>query len=404
MQFFRYERTSGVIVLIAVLLALIAANSPAAEIYALLHHTPVHFRFGPLIIDEPLVKWINEGLMVIFFLMIGLEIKRQLLEGHLSTFKQAALPVFAAFGGMLLPAVIYVGLAWDDPIALRGWAIPTATDIVLALTVLSMLGSRVPVGLRIFLTALAIFDDIGAIIVIGLFYGQSVTVLPLFVAGSALFCLVLINRFQIVQPVIYVMVGLVLWIAMHKAGIEASLTGFFIALSIPLHVAKEDNSSPLRHTEQQFHMWNILLVVPLFAFFNAGINLSQTTSFWPPTSVSLGIIFGLCIGKQIGVFAASRIAVATGLAQLPENVTWLQIYGVALLSGIGFTMSTFVATLAFPDPDLISSAKISILFGSFLSAAMGMITIHLSTVKIKTAKAPDKGTCHAQHKLRIIQK
>ncbi|MFD2207670.1 Na+/H+ antiporter NhaA [Kiloniella antarctica] len=384
LNLFKDERISGVIVLIAVLLALIAANSPAAEIYALIHHTPVHFRFGPLIIDEPLVKWINEGLMVIFFLMIGLEIKQQLLEGHLSTLKQAALPIFAAFGGMMLPASLYVGLAWDDPNALRGWAIPTATDIVLALTVLSLLGSRIPVGLRIFLTALAIFDDLGAIIIISLFYGQTVAATPLIIAGFALLGLLLINRLQIFQPVIYIAIGLVLWIAMHKSGVEASLTGFFIALSIPIHIPKAGASSPLRRTEKKFHIWNVLFVIPLFAFFNAGININQTTDFWPLNSVSLGIIVGLCIGKQVGVFIASRIAVATGLAQLPKNVTWFQLYGVALLSGIGFTMSTFVATLAFPNTDLIVSAKISILLGSVLSATVGVVVIYLSTTKISS--------------------
>lgn len=378
-RLFRYEQTSGLIVIAAVLLALTAANSPLAEIYALVHHTPVHFRFGPLVIDEPLVQWINEGLMVIFFLVVGLEIKRQLLEGHLASYKQAALPVFAALGGMIFPAVIYASLNWTDPIALRGWAIPTATDIVLALGVLSLLGSRVPVGLRIFLTALAIFDDIGAVIVVGFFYGEPLYVMPLLVASLAILALALINRFRVVLPAAYIVVGLVLWVAMLKSGVEAALAGIFIALAVPLHVPDRRVSSPLRHTERQLHAWNVLLIIPLFAFFNAGITINSAAGSWPLETVSLGVIAGLCLGKQIGVFCASRAAVAAGFAQLPEGITWMQLYGVALLAGIGFTMSTFVATLAFDDLELISSAKLSILIGSFLSAIAGLTVIRLST-------------------------
>ena len=378
-RLFRYEQTSGLIVIAAVSLALAAANSPFAGLYAYVHHIPVHFRFGSLVIDEPLVQWINEGLMVIFFLVVGLEIKRQLLEGHLSTLKSAALPVFAALGGMIIPAIFYASLNWTDPVALRGWAIPTATDIVLALGVLSLLGSRVPVSLRIFLTALAIFDDIGAVAVVGLFYGEPLSVIPLFVAGLAILALVLINRFRIVLPAAYIVVGLVLWAAMLKSGVDAALAGIFIALAVPLHAPESKISSPLRHTERRLHAWNVLLVVPLFAFFNAGIIINSTTGSSSLETVSLGVIVGLCIGKQVGVFCASRAAVAAGLAQLPEGITWMQLYGVALLAGIGFTMSTFVATLAFDDLELISSAKLSILIGSFLSAIAGLIVIHLST-------------------------
>lgn len=392
-RLFRYEQTSGLIVIAAVLLALVAANSPLAGIYALVHHTPVHFRFGPLVIDEPLVQWINEGLMVIFFLVVGLEIKRQLLEGHLANYKRAVLPVFAALGGMTFPAVIYASLNWADPIALRGWAIPTATDIVLALGVLSLLGSRVPVSLRIFLTALAIFDDIGAVIVVGFFYGEPLSVMPLLVAGLAILAFILINRFRVVLPAAYIVVGLVLWVAMLKSGVEAALAGVFIALAVPLHVSDSKVSSPLRHTERRLHAWNVLLVVPLFAFFNAGITIDSAADSWPLETVSLGVIAGLCVGKQIGIFCASRAAVATGLAQLPEGITWKQLYGAALLAGIGFTMSTFVATLAFDDLALISSAKLSILIGSLLSASAGLTVIRLSTATkiVRGAKALSSG-------------
>ncbi len=363
----------------AVLMALAAANSPLAGIYALIHHTPVHFRFGPLVIDKPLVQWINEGLMVIFFLVVGLEIKRQFLEGHFASYKCAALPVFAALGGMIFPSVIYASLNWADPVTLRGWAIPTATDIVLALGVLSLLGSRVPVSLKIFLTALAIFDDIGAVIIVGLFYGEPLSITPLLIAGLAIFALFIINRFRVAISAAYIAVGLVLWLALLKSGAEAALTGFFIALAIPLHVADTKVASPLRNIERRLHAWNVLLVIPLFAFFNAGITINSVTDSWPMETISIGVIAGLCIGKQTGVFFAARAAVAAGFAQLPKGITWTQLYGISLLAGIGFTMSTFVATLAFEDPTHIASAKLSILIGSFLSALAGFIAIYLST-------------------------
>lgn len=363
----------------AVLLALAAANSPLAGMYALVHHTPVHFRFGPLVIDKPLVQWINEGLMVIFFLVVGLEIKRQFLEGHFANYKCAVLPFFAALGGIILPSVVYAILNWTDPNTLRGWAIPTATDIVLALGVLSLLGSRVLVSLKIFLTALAIFDDIGAVIIVGLFYGEPLSITPLLIAGLAILALFIINRFRVVISAAYIAVGLVLWLALLKSGAEAALTGLFIALAIPLHVTGSKVVSPLRHTERQLHAWNVLLVIPLFAFFNAGITINSVTDTWPMETVSIGVIAGLFFGKQIGVFFASRAAVASGLAQLPEGITWPQLYGISLLAGIGFTMSTFVATLAFDDPAHIASAKLSILLGSFLSALAGFIVIYLST-------------------------
>ena len=355
----------------AMLLALAVANSPLAVIYNLVHHSPVHFRFGPLVVDEPLVQWINEGLMVIFFLLVGLEIKRQFLEGHLSTVKSATLPAFAALGGMLVPAAIYMALNGTDPVAIRGWAIPTATDIVLALGVLSLLGSRVPASLKVFLTAVAIFDDIGAVLIIGLFYGKALSLTPLIFAALALVGLFVLNRIQTTRPVPYVAFGILLWVALLEAGVEAALAGILIALSVPL-----------RETERRLHPWSVLVVVPLFAFFNAGVIIDGNATKLLLGSVPLGIVGGLFFGKQIGVFATAWAAVRLGIGQLPTGVSWGQVYGAASLAGIGFTMSLFVASLAFSDSTLVAASKLAILLGSILSAFVGVCIIRYSTNRI----------------------
>jgi len=377
-KLFPYEQTSGLLMIGALLLALAVANSPLAAFYAAVHHVPIYIGVGPFVIDEPLIGWINEGLMLFFFLSVGLEIKRELMEGHLSTPRRAALPAFAALGGMLVPAAIYAGLNWSDPVAIRGWAIPTATDIVLALGVLSLLGSRVPVGLKIFLTALAIFDDIGAVLIIGLFYGGDISLAPLFVAGLAIAALSLLNVFRITRSVPYVAVGLVLWVAMLEAGVEAALAGVLIALAVPLHIPGRPYSSPLRATEQRLHPWIVLVIVPVFAFFNAGIAIDGDAFASLLGPISLGVAGGLFVGKQIGVFAATWLAVRFRLGQLPEAVGWAQVYGVASLAGIGFTMSLFVASLAFPEAGLVATAKLAILLGSLLSALTGICAIYLS--------------------------
>lgn len=360
----------------AMLLALAAANSPLQPAYQAVHHAPVHFRFGPLAIDRPLVQWINEGLMVLFFVAVGLEIKRQFLEGHLSTARRAALPAFAALGGIVVPAVIYAALNWRDPEGLRGWAIPTATDIVLALGILSLLGSRVPAGLKVFLTALAIFDDIGAVLIIGLFYGEETAWWPLLAVVAALAGLVILNARCIVRPGGYVALGLLLWISVLKSGVEAALAGVLIALAVPLHARGCACTSPLRETERRLHPWVTLGVVPAFAFFNAGVPLAGGSLGALLSPVSVGVVLGLFAGKQIGVLGAAWLASRLGLGDLPAATTWRHLYGAALLAGIGFTMSLFVASLAFADPQVIASAKLAILLGSALSAAMGLSVLN----------------------------
>lgn len=378
-KLFRFEQASGLVMIAAMLLALAAANSPLAALYERVHHLPVHLRFGPLLIEEPLVQWINEGLMVLFFVLVGLEIKREVLEGHLSTLKCSALPAIAALGGMAVPAAIYTAFTWTDPVLIRGWAIPTATDIVLALGILSLLGTRVPTTLKVFLTALAIFDDIGAVLIIGMFYGEELSATPLLLAGIAVGLLVLLNVLRVARAIPFIVLGVILWLAMLKSGTAAALAGILIAFVVPMHLPGCECSSPLRETERRLHPWVVLLIVPLFAFFNAGIaiNSGSLASLW--TSASLGIVVGLYIGKQMGVFGAAVLAVRLGIGELPRGVTWPQIYGVALLAGIGFTMSLFVAALAFPDAALVASAKLAILLGSFLSAVTGVCIIFFST-------------------------
>jgi NhaA family Na+:H+ antiporter len=383
-QLFRYEQTSGLLMIAAIILALLAANSPLAPIYTSVHDAQVHFRFGPLILEGPLVHWINQGLMVIFFLTVGLEIKRQFLEGHLSTPRRAALPAFAALGGILAPAAIYIGINWGDAAALDGWAIPTATDIVLAVSLLALLGSRVPTSLKVFLTALAIFDDIAAVLIIALFYGEPPSLVPLTITTLALTGLVVANRARSVRPSVYTFLGAILWVAMLKAGVEAALAGVLIALAVPLRVPDCNIPSPLRATERRLHPWSTLVVVPLFAFFNAGIVIDAASAGQLFDSVSLGIIAGLFLGKQIGIFAACWAAVVAGLGRLPKGVTWAQIYGAAVLAGIGFTMSLFVATLAFSNPVLVASAKLAILIGSLLAGAAGLTIIARVTRKPST--------------------
>ncbi|HBQ49169.1 MAG TPA: Na+/H+ antiporter NhaA [Hyphomonas atlantica] len=376
----RSDQGAGIIMLAFMVLALVAANSPLAALYQAVHHTPVHLRIGELLIEGPMVYWINQGLMVIFFVIIGFEIKQQVLEGQLNTLRSAALPAFAALGGMAVPAVVYASFNQGDAVGIRGWAVPTATDIVLALSILSLMGPRVPIGLKVFLTALAVFDDIGAVIIIGVFYGEHFSPVPAVVGLAAVVGLFALNHWKVTNPVAYIIVGAVLWVGMLKAGVEGALAGVIIAAAVPMHGDRTKSKSPLRSAENTLHLWSSLLVVPLFVFFNSGVVLDEKAFSSSSEGVWLGIVLGLFLGKQVGIFGAVFLAVRSGLCRLPERVNWMQVFGVSILAGIGFTMSLFIATRAFPDPAVLSSAKLAVLSGSLLSAVIGVLVLQYATI------------------------
>jgi len=365
----RSQHVAGLTTLAAMLMAFSLANSPLRDLYQLVHHLPVTVRVGTLGIDKPLILWINDGLMVFFFLLIALELKREVLEGQLSTPRAIATPGFAALGGMLVPALIYTAFNAGDPAAMRGWAVPTATDTVLALLVLALLGARVPVSLKVFLTALAIFDDLGAILVIALFYTERLTTSSLLLAALGIASLIGLNVFKITRTAAYMIVGVFLWVAVLKSGVHATLAGVAIGLAIPMKAAHDGGSfSPLREAEHSLYPRVALGVVPVFAFFNSGIVLSASTVTALMSPASLGIVLGLLVGKQLGIFGAVWLAVCSGLATLPEGAGWRHVYGVALVAGIGFTMSLFIAGLAFTEPEAFRSARLSVVVGSLLSA------------------------------------
>lgn len=376
----RSDQGAGIVMLAFMALALVAANSPFAALYQAVHHTPVQLRIGELLIEGPMVYWINQGLMVIFFVIIGFEIKQQVLEGQLNTLRSAALPAFAALGGMAVPAIVYASFNQGDAVGIRGWAVPTATDIVLALSILSLMGPRVPIGLKVFLTALAVFDDIGAVIIIGVFYGEHFSLVPAVVGLAAVVGLFALNRWKVTNPVAYIIVGAVLWVGMLKAGVEAALAGVIIAAAVPMHGDRTKSKSPLRSAENTLHLWSSLLVVPLFVFFNSGVVLDEKAFSSSSEGVWLGIVLGLFLGKQVGIFGAVFLAVRSGLCRLPERVNWMQVFGVSILAGIGFTMSLFIATRAFPDPAVLSSAKLAVLSGSLLSAVIGVLVLQYATI------------------------
>jgi NhaA family Na+:H+ antiporter len=373
------------------LLAFVIDNSPASPWYEIFHHLPVSVRVGTFVIDKPLVLWINEGLMVFFFLLIALELKREILEGQLSSLRTVATPGFAALGGMAVPALIYSLLNAGDAAAMRGWAIPTATDTVLALTVLTLLGSRVPASLKLFLTALAIFDDLGAILVIALFYTEQLSAPSLVMAAFGVGALIALNAFEVTRTAPYVVLGVFLWVAVLESGVHATLAGVLIGFTIPLNASQSGRRySPLREAEHQLYPWVALGVVPLFGFFNSGIPLSSATVTALTSPVSLGIVLGLFVGKQVGIFAATWLAVRLGAAVLPHSASWRHVYGVALVAGIGFTMSMFIAGLAFADPATFRNARLSVVVGSVLSAALGAAV--LWSAARETSASPEKGS------------
>jgi len=380
-EFMRLESASGVLLLAFTLLALLLANSPLSHFYGQIFDTTVAVQVGALTIHKPLLLWVNDGLMAVFFFLVGLEIKREFLEGELSSISQVVLPGMGALGGMLVPAAIYVAFNWGNPVALDAWAIPVATDIAFALALLGAFGARVPLTLKIFLLTLAIFDDLAAIVIIALFYSQDLSMNALIFAVMALSAAVTMNRLGVTRTSSYIMLGVVLWVAVLKSGVHATLAGVLIALCVPMR--DEQGGSPLRRLEHDLHTPVAFAILPIFAFANAGLSLGGITWADITHPVTVGITLGLLIGKPLGIVGFVGIAVALGLAQLPRDIGWPHILGAALACGIGFTMSLFIAGLAFEhgSGDYFSGDRLGILLGSVLSALAAFAVLHLALPK-----------------------
>ncbi len=384
-DFMKLEVAAGIMLMLAAALALAASNSPLSPLYAQFLSIPVSISLGSFEIAKPLLLWINDGLMAIFFFLVGLEVKREILEGELSSLDKATLPLIAAIGGMAGPAIIYSYINWDSPENINGWAIPAATDIAFALGVLALLGNRVPVSLKVFLLALAIIDDIGAITIIALFYTANLSVEALGLAGLGFTALIALNRYGVKSITPYVLIGVFIWICVLKSGVHATLAGVLTALVIPIAGKTKKSQSPLHYLEHALHPWVAFAVLPLFAFANAGVALSALELADLTSTVPLGIAAGLFFGNQIAIFSLCFLAVRMGVARLPDNVRWVQIYGTGCLAGIGFTMSLFIGTLAFSDPELINQVRLGVLMGSISSALLGYTVLHLTSEPSRSA-------------------
>lgn len=385
-EFYDRESSTGILLIVVMIVALVLKNSFLSNAYNSFLYTPVEIRFGALQIAKPLLLWINDGLMAVFFLLVGLEVKRELLRGSLSSWHKASLPVIAAIGGMVVPALVYVGINRGEPLALQGWAIPTATDIAFALGVLSLLGNRVPPSLKIFLLALAIIDDLGAIIIIAFFYTDGLSLVSMMVAFVALVALFTLNRMGVTRKAAYILLGAVLWVSVLKSGVHATLAGVALAFMIPIDIRGDDSpeASLAESLEHDLHPWVSFMILPLFAFVNAGIDLRGMAINQMMAPVPIGIMMGLFLGKQAGVFLFSWIAIRLRVATLPEGSSWSQFYGVAVMTGIGFTMSLFIDSLSFVDDSIYQyTDKLAILLGSLFSGALGYFVLRFNGGKQK---------------------
>ena len=376
-NFVKLESSSGIILLFAALVALILSNSSFADLFNHILHLKLYLGTNLPLFYKSIQHWINDGAMVIFFFCIGLEIKREFLEGELSMPSQAILPVIAAVGGMAVPAIFYLLFNFNNPETFQGWAVPAATDIAFSLGVLSLLGKRVPISLKIFLMALAIIDDLGAIIIIALFYSSDLDLPSLFVVLFILFFLYLCNKRNLQNIWIYIVLGFLLWIFIQNAGFHATISGVLLAAFIPHEKTKQE--SLLTCAENKLHPWVAYLIMPLFALTNAGVYLGDVSLASLSNPVPLGIMAGLFFGKQIGVFFTTFLLIKMGYARLPSQSNWIQMYGIASLTGIGFTMAMFINFLAFDNEIFISQAKIGILIASFASAILGYILLNLKS-------------------------
>ncbi len=379
------ESASGILLMIAAILAVILANSPLASYYGLFIDTPVQIRISSFEIAKPLLLWINDGLMALFFLLVGLELKREVVEGELSDKRKVILPGLGAIGGMVVPAAIYAGFNYGDTVAMKGWAIPAATDIAFALGVLALLGSRVPTSIKIFLTSLAIFDDVGAILIIAIFYTAKISIVSLIVVGVCILVLAILLTRGVEERSVYFAVGLIMWVAMLKSGVHATLAGVILALFIPMRSRKNTEISPLKTLEHDLHAAVAFIILPVFAFSNAGINLKGIGLEQLFHGVPIGITLGLFIGKQVGIFGLCWLGIKLKLAEMPQGMSWSSLYGTSILCGIGFTMSLFIGSLAFEETgvNLLFDERLGIIIGSLLSGMLGYGILRSSLSKYK---------------------
>lgn len=378
--FFQKEAAGGILLMSAAMLALICANSSLDHYYNLFLSTPVEIRVAELIIAKPLLLWINDGLMAIFFFLIGLELKREILEGELAEPSKVVLPGIGAVGGMLVPAAVYWLFNHDDPVAAQGWAIPAATDIAFALGVLALLGSRVPLAVKVFLTSLAIFDDIGAVLIIAFFYTAQISMTALYVVIACVGVLIILNRLNVCARGMYLFIGLIMWTATLKSGVHATLAGVVLAMFIPLQHKTPDQPSPLKTLEHSLESMVAFFVLPVFAFANAGITFTGLSADQILHDVPLGIALGLFVGKQVGIFSFCWLFIKLGWASLPTNTSWLSLYGTSVLCGIGFTMSLFIGSLAFETKGVtqLFDERLGILLGSFAAGLFGYLILNKS--------------------------
>ncbi|NNE18248.1 MAG: Na+/H+ antiporter NhaA [Myxococcales bacterium] len=386
-KFIRLESAGGLVLMAAAVAALVLDNSPLAWLYDRLLSMPLAITLGEFGLKKPLLLWINDGLMAIFFLLVGLEIKREVLLGELSSRAKAALPLAAALGGLIAPAAVFVLLNYGQPENLKGWAIPAATDIAFALGILSLLGPRVPLSLKVLLTAIAIVDDLAAIVIIALFYTANLSWISIALAAACGIGLFVLNRKGVTGYIPYALVGIVMWVCVLKSGVHATLAGVALAMAIPLRTEGPVAASPLMRLEHALHPWVAFMIMPIFAFANAGVPLRglQWQDLFQP--LTLGIALGLFVGKQLGVFLAAWLAVMLRIADRPANAGWAQVYGVALLSGVGFTMSLFIGTLAFDGVDNVAAVRIGVISGSLLAGMSGYLVL-LWTTKQSSTDSP----------------
>ena len=368
-DFLQKESAGGIVLIFAAALALAVANSPLASSYMSLLDIPVVFAIDSFIIDKPLLLWINDGLMAVFFFLVGLEVKREVLEGQLSSWSKASLPLVAALGGMALPALVFIGFNLGSADNIQGWAIPAATDIAFALGILSLLGPRVPVALKALLLAIAVIDDIGAIAIIALFYSGEIDTGMLAAAAMVFIVMLALGRAKVASTIPYVLLAILMWAFVLKSGVHATLAGVAAALTIPLD--RSSDHGPLERMEHALHPWVAFLVIPVFGFANAGVTLLGLEPSALLDPLPLGIALGLLIGKQLGIFGFAWLAVKMKLASLPDEVNWRQIHALSLLAAIGFTMSLFIGNLAFTTADQIDAVKLGVLAGSTVAALTG---------------------------------